>query len=1453
MFRQLILILVCGLSYIANYASPRYSFVRIDSNDGLSNNFVLSIHQDKSGFIWLGTMSGLNRYDGYGFKIIKTSSNIQEGLYNQRIVDIKEDNHGNLWLKSFGGMFQRYNMTHEVIHHYPDDLGYELTGSANQMKLMDNGLCIKAFMGLGVFVTDSNNNVTTHLFNKAILQKPTNIHFIYALDPGKIFLGTGSGLLMLDTESQTGEWSDFNTRYPSEEKNISFLEYCENDTTVFFITPNDGLFLFNKQSGELKRHTHINNIDMAGLNQIHKDQHNRIWICSSRYGLIGIQGKDSTIHITDYNGLAIRNVNYLNTDSEGLVWFHADNYQGIFQYTPSTGYVHYYSIDLSNSIQFRPNRLIQYIYEDSNNNLWIGTSADGVVFFDRKLNRVISYQNDPKNSLSISSNNQLSIFEDKSGVLWIGTRQGGVNKVNLRVKDFNSIVPNPNPSDRFHNEVGAIYANKDLWFSTNENILYYHPDILEIHPDDNTSILLDHSLQKKKKGRLCCLIKYSDGSLWAGSKREGLSIYHHHPDILLKDTPFMNYTNNPGDPESINNNSIYDITEDHQGNIWLASYGGGLILVTKKEGKIRFLPYNSMLNPRHPGQVMMGRCVLADSKDRIWYGGLDGIYRFETSDDRLNPVNIRFYQFKPGSDQSISYNDITTIYEDRSGTIWVGTYGGGLDRYVEESDQFANYSEKDGLPSDIIYGIIQDDQGFLWLSTENGLSRFNPATSSFINFFMNDGLLSSTFSEARPAKASNGTLFFGTINGLVFFKPWNIRQDTYIPDVLLATIKVSNMGDEPFKGSKGIKNINYLDHLILSYRQNNFSIEFVSTSYFYPEKNKFAYMLENYDEDFNYLGNQRKATYTNLEPGNYVLKIKASNNDGIWNPEPRTLTITIKPPLWRTSSAYLLYGCILLLCIFFSYKIISKINRLKNSLKIEQEVSKIKLRFFTNISHEFRNPLTLIINPLSDLLEGNQLADHARQLTALAHRNARQLLHLVNEILDLRKIQNNMMELKITENDVYCFFTTIVENFKYPAKKRDIAYTFSSNLEKSTAWFDVEKVEKIMTNLISNAIKFTQPGGNVTVTLNVNDRDMSISVHDTGVGFDIKTSPRMFTRFYQQYEQTDKLNRGTGIGLSLIRELTEIHKGIINIDSKPGVGSRFQIILPVNPAAYTPDQIVDKRKWIVGIHASLINENTSEPSHKVPKTQPIHKLLIVEDDPELLNYLVEKLSANYQVVTATNGADGFYRAQCAQPDMIITDVVMPQMDGIEMTRKLKHSFETSHIPVIMLTGKTGIEEKMEGFTTGADAFVEKPFDYNYLILRIENLISQRKMLRERYRNNVEMELNSIGKNNRDQEFLKKVEEYINIHVGSPDLSVELLYSNLGYSKTLFFNKIKSLTGHSPNNFIKTFRLRKAALLLKQNQYNVAEVANLVGYNDIDYFRKQFKAFFKTTPTEYARV
>ncbi len=1453
MYKQLISFLFFGLSLVTGFSIPRYAFIGMDSNDGLSNNWVLCMHQDRSGFIWLGTMGGLNRYDGYGFRTIKTASSNHDGLYNQRITDITEDNHGNLWLQSFGGMFHRYNMASETIHHFPDDLGYDLMGVQNQMTILSDGSCVMAFMGLGVFITDTNNITTIHLFSEKILQRSANIHFVYAPDPQTIYLGTGTGLLLLDRENPSNDESGFKFLHQPDNRNAAFIGYCENDTTVFFITANDGLFLLHKHTGVLTQQIRINGIDLQGLSLIQIDQHGRIWLGSTKHGLIGITENNRTIYVSSHNGSPINFIRNLKVDSDGLVWFYADRKQELYQYNPENGQVKYYTIDLAHSILRYSRQVIQYIFEDRNQNLWVGTIADGLLCYDRKQDKFITFKNDPGNPRSISSNGQLSIFEDKSGVLWIGTRKGGVNKINLGIKEFHSIIPNPNPVDRFHNEIGAMFADTALWFSTYENKLYLHPSVAKIIQSEHPSLHPDLLTQNINKTWFFSFMRDSNGILWAGSKGDGLFSIHPGKGNNLADYHFVHYTYDPGNDASVNINEIYDIIEDQQGNIWLASYSGGLILVTEEEGKIQFHPYNRILNPQDPRKLTMGRCVLADSKGRIWYGGLGGIYRFDISDNKFHPLNKRFYDFKPGINSTISYNDIKTIFEDRSGTIWIGTYGGGLDKYNEELDQFINYSDKDGLPSDIIYGIIQDNQGYLWLSTENGLSRFDLLTNSFINFFMNDGLLSNTFSEAKPIKTGNGELFFGTPNGIIFFKPWNIKQDSFIPEVLLSHIEISNKNNTTLCESSGIKNINFLDKLTLSHRQNNFSIAYASTSFYFPEKNKFAYMLENYDDDYNYVGNQHIATYTNLRPGEYSLKIMATNNDGIWNTNPRILTIIITPPVWKTKTAYVLYGCILLLFMYLSYKIVRKINRLKNLLKVEQEVSKIKLRFFTNISHEFRNPLTLIINPLSELLEDIHLDGYSQKLIALANRNAKQLLHLINEILDLRKIQNKMMELKITENDVHCFFMAIVENFEYLAQKRNIDYSFSTQLQARTAWFDTEKVEKIMTNLITNAFKFTQPGGKVSVALEVNNKEMTITVSDTGIGIDIQKSPKLFTRFYQQSEHIDTLHQGTGIGLSLIKELTELHNGTIKVDSWPEKGSRFQVILPVDPSSFNEGFIVEKRKWVVGTHASLINEKPVETLGKVSGTKPFVKLLIVEDEPELLEYLKEKLSVNYLVETAVNGLDGYSKAQCMQPDMIITDVMMPHMGGIEMTRKLRNSFETSHIPIIMLTGKTGLNEKIEGFTTGADAYVEKPFDYTYLVIRIESLINQRKLLRERYKNNVELELNSIGKNNRDQEFLMKVEQYIAANIESSELSVEHLYSNLGYSKTLFFNKLKTLTGYSPNNFIKIFRLRKAALLLKQNQYSVSEVANMVGYNDIDYFRKQFKSFFNTTPTEYAKM
>jgi signal transduction histidine kinase/ligand-binding sensor domain-containing protein/AraC-like DNA-binding protein len=1456
------------LHYVLSFAiSQDFTFKRIENTDGLSENSVLCIHQDKKGFLWFGTLNGLSRYDGQNFHVISSKIGEKYSLYNGRIQSIKEDNSGNLWMVSFGGMIQKYDMIHEEISYYPQKLGFETKSYDSQINITDDNLVILTFQNLGIFIIDNTNGketIQSFLFPDYLSSDEDllGINFVLPVNQNKIFLGTTNGLFKLNPNNTNQEEPKFTRVLSKNSENTNITEYCETDSSFYFISSRNGFYQINKEDEQIYHFTSLSEIDCSQITHIKRSGEGVIWMSTSNNGIIGIRRQNEIIHISASDNKKIDNTSELFLDNSGFIWFRDAKYDGFFKINPLNFNISYYKTDINNSIDksISRNNEIVYFFQDSNRNIWIGTRSSGLYYYNYKTDKLKCFLNDPVNINSIGSNGHLSIYEDPSGALWLGTRRGGVNMVNLKQKEFSQLIPNKFPETRFYNEVGSLLIDKEglLWFGTYEGKFYSY----NFSNEKLITFSNDESFCKNngfKNFWSYSVMQDSWGYIWQGTKGNGLFKLTPPYPTDPKSVRFNQFALKPSPSQNFQH--VYDIIEDRNKQIWVATYGEGLILIQNPHTNSEIVNYTDYLNSiQKTKPIIMGRCVLEDSKGRIWYGGLNGLCRFKLEKDQISPTDYKFYSYNTSDKNFISHNDVVTIYEDKSEHIWIGTNGGGLNKYNEESKSFEFYTKDDGLPSNIIFGIIEDHWGHLWISTDNGLSKFNERNNVFLNYFKNDGLPTNTFYEAKPVRSETGELFFGTTNGIVHFYPNNLLQSEYEPDILFTNFQISNVDQLTLENETSYKkNINYLKNIKLVYFQNNFSIEYASTSFVNSKNTVYAIMLENYDAEFHHVGNEKKATYTNLSPGKYIFKVKSVNNDGIWSNKSSSIGITISPPFWKTTWAYLFYAIIMSVLIIISIKIIRRINRLNTSLMLEKKITNIKLKFFTNISHEFRTPLTMIINPISEILKEFKTISKTKEeeLLILTQKNARRLLHLVTDILDFRKIQSKNAKLKVSRNNLDNYFNKIIENFYYNAKNREIDFNYTCRFDQATAWFDIEKLEKIITNLIINALKFTPPEGKVNVVCTMKSNRIIFSVEDTGIGFEMKDGESLFDRHYQQNEDIYTGIQGSGIGLSLVKELTKLHKGTISFESKKNEGSRFEVSIPCSHNDYSDEEIMPERNWVTGTNAILLNEEMKKtPISDLLPIPPKNneKILLVEDDVDLRDYLKNKLSTLYIIETAIHGADGFKMAKQFMPDLIITDIMMPVMDGMQFINKIRNSFETSHIPVIILTAKTALDDRKEGYTKGANAFIEKPFEIELLLARINGLLDQHKLLHEKFIKSTPINSTELYENDKDKIFIQNIEKYVLERIDKSDLLIEDVYTAMGFGKTIFYNKIKKLTGCSPNEFIKIMRLKKAAeYLAQQNDLNISEICFSIGYTDINYFRKQFKSYFKMTPREYRNL
>jgi signal transduction histidine kinase/DNA-binding response OmpR family regulator len=800
----------------------------------------------------------------------------------------------------------------------------------------------------------------------------------------------------------------------------------------------------------------------------------------------------------------------------------------------------------------------------------------------------------------------------------------------------------------------------------------------------------------------------------------------------------------------------------------------------------------------------------------------------------------------PKRPRSIIENYIRSIYEDKNGIIWAGSHLGGLFRLDPKTGGFTNFTTHEGLPSNQIKSITEDEKGNLWLGTNNGLSCFDPVKHTFRNFNTSDGLPDHAFRFASVYGRHN-KLYFGSNNGFVVFNPDSIQDQVSAFPVYITWVKVlekkRNLPEEKIE---------------LPYNENFISFDFAALDYHSPEKIQYAYKLENANEDWIQSGKRRYAAFTNLDPGEYIFRVKASNTDGVWNGKTASLHIIIYPPFWKTIWAYLFYTLIAFGLLYgFRHYTLNR-ERMKNDLKLKQveadklhELEGIRSRFFANISHEFRTPLTLIIGPLEKLLAASEEKQHYT-LYQMMERNARRLLHLINQLLDLSKLEFGNLKLETKPGNINQFLQILAANFTSLAESRNIHFHTQFEHIESIVELDEDKIEKIVVNLLSNAFKFTPDGGTIALLADIKKDAaderliiLEITVADSGIGIEEKEAGNIFDRFYQVDGSQTREKEGTGIGLALTKELVELHKGIITVESEVGKGTTFMVRLPLSihkklsqGAPLLPEPLDNNNNNSL-LDRPQIAQNLSQEvllkEEIAQEDKPL--LLIVEDNKELSAYIASHFQSHFVVIEASDGQKGLQQAFATIPDLIISDVMMPVMDGIELCKQLKTDERSSHIPVILLTAKAGEKSKLEGLETGADDYLTKPFSGAELQTRVHNLIEGRKRLRERFSREVTLQPADIAVTSADEKFLERIMAILEANFMEASFSLESFEKEAGLSRTQFYRQLKALTSQAPGEFLRNFRLQKAVMLLKGGHGNISDVAYSVGFNSLSYFTR----------------
>ncbi|ATP57893.1 hybrid sensor histidine kinase/response regulator [Pedobacter ginsengisoli] len=1321
----------------------------------------------------------------------------EDGLSQNSIFAITQDSRGFMWYGSRFGL-NRYDGIHFRLYKSFEADTTTLTDDYITTLHTDSKgiLWVGTANGLNKFAPRKNSFERIYLLPPRTKPEPNFIRCIYEDKKKRLWVGTSNGLYL----SVTGSASRFiYAEHLGLQKQIArgeILSLQEDAEGFLWIGTNAGLIKvwFDQQISVVN--TFVNSKDPGSISDnsitgIIEDQNRDLWIATENGGL-----------------------NLLRKNA-----------------TSFTRFVH----DRKNSNSLVHNAIRKMI-KDKSGRLWIGTQ-EGISILDPDTKEFKTVQHSKSNRRSLNQNSTYSLYQDYNGSIWIGTYYGGVNVNYASSTNFKSWQHNEQLPGLNHNVVSSILEdNQDnLWMATEGGGLNYFNRATKkfgayLYEPNNPRSLGSNLVKVIYKGR--------NQNLWVGTHGGGLNLFN------PSQNNFRRFSINKSDINKTRS-EIVAIFEDSDNVLWVGSQTG-LRLFNQDNNELKINHSSDKLRLFGNKNI---KVLFKDSRGEIWIATTTGLFLYSKKSNTL----LSFKLPKGSNSVSTNSNYINCIQEDAKGNIWVGLYYGGLARYDAGRKFFTvTYTTKDGLSNNNVVGILEDAKHKLWISTSNGLSKFDPETKIFQTYSTSDGMAGDEFNYNSFFKSRNGELFFGGYNGVTHFFPNEIKKNEFRAPIVFTRLTLFNIpvAIGAFNGLLK-EDISYTDHLQFKHNQNIFTIEFALLNYIKSNKNKYAYKLEGVNSQW-VETNIPLATYTNLPSGTYKLLVKGANNDGVWS-SPGSINIAILPPFWKQWWAFCIYAVLLSIILFF----ITRYFYLKQLLTKDEELHQIKLNFFMNVSHEIRTHLTLIMAPIEKILEGTQHNIVINKQLNTVKNNADRLLRLVSELMDFRKAETKNLKLKVASSDFIPFIRGIYSSFEELSIKRNIAFNLVLPIEEIIVSFDKEQLEKVFFNLISNAFKFTPKGGSITVRVNIQNDQVFVDIEDTGPGIAPEYLGRLFTNFFQ-VEDHHIQNTGYGIGLALAKNIVELHKGRIEVSSR---------VMTDNQQGYTNFTVTLQKENQHLQNASYLKDISSFNTETEVQKAPAQKMdsvdsserigvkhnrtiLIAEDHPELQEMIKETLETDYHVIISKDGLEGWNRATEEIPDLIISDVMMPKMDGFTLCNHLKTDERTSHIPVILLTAKSSETDQISGLTNGADIYLTKPFSSKILQLHVNNLLQARETMRSKFSKLLLLEPSQAVVNPLDKEFLSKLITIVEDHMDDENLGVDLLSQKIGMSQSVLYKKLKALTDMSVNDFSKSIRLKRAAQLLKQKQYTVYEIGYMVGFTDRKYFSREFKKQFGKTPSEY---
>lgn len=1341
-----------------------------------------------------------------------TSLSSKDGLLSNSVNAILKDHYGLMWFATDDGLNKFDGTNFTQYRHLP---GSATSLRANEVLALHEDRAGNLWVGTsggGISRYDRRKDQFVHYpTDDKMPALPSNavVRGISSDKTGKVWVAQFENLFMIDPSDNHISLielsaADNGRRLPK----ILICVFVDSKQRVWTGTT-DGLYLYDNASKRVRRFEHDpsqpSSLLTNSIKAITEDKDGHIWI-----------GTTSGLCTYKADGSGFNNEAYLTGKTSTLV-----------------------------------SQEINCLAPDEAGTLWVGTS-EGLNIVDPHLQQVSTELPREGNIHSLTSKWIKCIYIDRQGIYWLGSFRGGINKYDRNLNLFDIKLSTTFLQNTRKGAIISSFAeadNGDVFIGSDGGGLFR----FNRKTDQVTPVDLGLPVNDRHPLSVLALYRSREQQLYVGTYAWGLIM------LNLATGARQHMMQGPG-PNDLNSNNIFCIKEDSKGNLWVGTNGEGVNVL--RDGKVitKFTPRprpdagNEILLPMN-GYI---RAIEEDTEGNIWVGSHGG------------GINVYSFQKKQWttytqSNSNLPSDKVHTLLRDSRGHMWVGTFGEGLSLYDQQKQSFITFSEKDGLQNTTVYQIVEDVSGLIWLSTNTGISSFDLSKKAFRNYTVYNGVQNNNFSHASGMRLSDGELVFGGLEGFNYFDPSQLTINKNVPAVLLTDLRISNKSVTAGEEAQIKEHVSIAESIHLAYKQN-FALSFVALNYTIPKQNSYAYKLEGFDRDWNYTGTINTASYTNLDPGEYTFRVKASNNDGVWSAKDTTIRIYVQPPWWRTTWAYLLYAALIGgLLLYSRYRGIARIRKqfaLEQERKEQQrvrELDRLKIKFLTNLSHDFRTPISLIMGPVDQLIT-NPETDNKLDKLHMIRRNARRLLNLVNQLLDFRKMEEHELKLQVSPGEFVSFVREAGDSFRDFAERKQIQLAFHSSVTRLDALFDQGKMERVLFNLLSNAFKFTLEGGTVTMALQETPpaeadglRWVTLTIKDSGIGIPADKREQIFERFFQHATPAAVINQGSGIGLSITKEFIRLHGGTISVDSEPGQGSTFTIQLPLTPVAAVA--AIESP-----VPAAITAEDTALPVEESPvpvvaaenssPTSSLPVLLLVEDNEDFRFYLKDNLRAHYKVLEAANGKEGWQKALAYHPQLIVSDITMPEMDGIELVQKLKADKRTGHIPVILLTALTAEEQQIAGLETGANDYITKPFNFEVLQAKIKNLLHLNDTLKSTYTKQIKMLAPEVAVESADEKLLSRITSYLEENLTDSQLSVERLSKEVGMSRSTLYNKLLELTGQTPVEYIRSYRLDKAAALLEKSDMTISEIAYQVGFSTPNYFAKSFKNKFNMLPSEF---